>query len=109
MVMRRGFNTCSSHISVSYLVSGIERVPEQISPAVDWLRIRSVEADLVNIYAARPRVWIGQVAEGVVPIRIEGVHVGSTSLLLVFRTKRDDGGEIMLLELFSTRLGACGY
>ena len=37
-----------------------------IAPAVDWLRLRSVEAALVNIYAARPPVWIGQVAEGVV-------------------------------------------
>ena len=46
---------------------GIERVPEPIARAVDWLRIRSVEAAVVNTYAARPPVWIGQVAEGVVP------------------------------------------
>ena len=46
---------------------GVERVPEPIAPAVDWLRIRSVEAALVNIYAARPPIWIGQVAEVVVP------------------------------------------
>ena len=47
---------------------GIARVSEPIAPAVDWLRIRSsVEAALVNIYAARPPVLIGQVAEGVVP------------------------------------------
>ena len=45
----------------------IERVPEPIAPAVDWLRIRSVEAALVNIYAARTSVWTGQVAEGVLP------------------------------------------
>ena len=41
--------------------------PEPIAPAVDWLRIRSVEAALVNIYAARPLVWIEQVAKGVLP------------------------------------------
>ena len=45
----------------------IERVPEPIASRVDWLQIRSVEAAPVNMYAARPSVWIGQVAEGVVP------------------------------------------
>ena len=46
---------------------GIERVPEPTAPAVDWLRIRSAEAALVNIYAAWPPIWIGQVDEGVAP------------------------------------------
>ena len=46
---------------------GIERAQEPIAPAIDWLRIRSVEAALINTYAARPPVWIGQVAEGVAP------------------------------------------
>ena len=55
------------HVRSSLQRIGIERVPEPLAPAVDWLRIRSVEAALVSIYAARPRVWIGQVAEGVVP------------------------------------------
>ena len=36
---------------------GIERVLEQIAPAVEWVLIRSVGAALVNIYyAARPPV-----------------------------------------------------
>ena len=42
---------------------GIERVPEQIAPAVDWVLVRSVEAALVNIhYAARPprMDWTGR-------------------------------------------------
>ena len=36
--------------------------PEPVAPKVERLRTRPVEAALVNIYAARPRVWIGQVA-----------------------------------------------
>ena len=46
---------------------GIERAPNQIAPAVDWLQIRSVKAALANIYAARPPAWIGQVIEDIVP------------------------------------------
>ena len=39
---------------------------EPFAPAVDWIRIRSVEASLVYLYAVRPPIWIEQVAEGVV-------------------------------------------
>ena len=92
-VMRR-LNTCSSNICdasyMEFLVLCYWQVQEPIAPpAVDWLRIRSVEAALVNLRGAATRLdWTGRRGR-CTSIRIEGVPVGSTSsLLLVFRTKR---------------------
>ena len=114
-VMRR-LNTCSSNICdasyMEFLVLCYWQVPEPIAPpAVDWLRIRSVEAALVNLRGAATRLdWTGRRGR-CTSIRIEGVPVGSTSLrlLVLYSERKGYGSGDNLLLLLPTHLWACGY